>query len=60
MEFRFAEEQPQDDYAAELAGSFLSYLITCLYNDLFGTFFIAERNCKFYLWHTSLDTTSVL
>lgn len=22
MEFRFAEEQPQDEYAAELAGSF--------------------------------------
>lgn len=29
MEFRFAEEQPQDDYAAELAGFF--YISTPLY-----------------------------
>ena len=28
MEFRFAEEQPQDDYAAELAGYILFVLFT--------------------------------
>lgn len=28
MEFRFVEEQPQDDYAAELAGPFLFALLS--------------------------------
>ena len=30
MDFRFAEEQPQDDYAAELAGILQKIFIFCL------------------------------
>lgn len=32
MDFRFAEEEPQDDYAAQLAGSFLLFykILTCI------------------------------
>lgn len=40
MEFRFAEEQPQDDYAAELAG-FCTSFDPCL--------FISIITCEFIL-----------
>ena len=38
MDFRFAEEQPQDDYAAELAGIFFLVFILFLFSFYFPPF----------------------
>lgn len=46
MEFRFAEEQPQDDYAAELAGLILfSQLISLNINFVVQSI---GKDCNYY------------
>lgn len=52
MEFRFAEEQPQDDYAAELAG--VALLICHLHLVLFGVLNLRSKVLIVWLydWYT--------
>lgn len=48
MEFRFAEEQPQDDYAAELAGLILfSQLISLNINFVVQSI---GKDCNFFFF----------
>lgn len=45
MEFRFAEEQPQDDYAAELAGSLYMAFLFCVH-----FLFLIRKVCRIVLF----------
>ncbi|XP_004294732.1 PREDICTED: nardilysin isoform X1 [Fragaria vesca subsp. vesca] len=49
MEFRFAEEQPQDDYASELAGNLLIYAAEHVIYGAYAYKIWAEESIKYVL-----------